>query len=586
VWLVDAHIRKEGFSQLAPCFQFLHHLLEDFWDTIYPEIDEDGDMEVRAAPLEWLGTKLAEPLGFIPIVTQKLSWVSYQESRAVGYEADATDSDKMEARQQKVSEGKLTAEQFDEAFDATPTSALKLTRKQLNEGLAALEALNDFCNEKFADQAPSFIKVRDAIEEIAQTVKILIGRKPPEPDDEETPAVDDDFAVSAVAETGDSGPISFEEMAGSPPPAAAPADTGNAVQQIASICKFLRQADPEDPAPYLILRSLAWGKMQANAPVIDHDQIEAPPGYMRMDLKRAAADSDWDKVLDLTESAMLMPCGRTWLDLQRYTVRAIEGLGFAATGKVVSNCLRVFLETLPDVLDLTMPDDTPTANADTRDWINTKVLIQTYKLTKPEETPSEESSSSDFSFDSSSSSDFSFDTDTSSDSSTSTDFSFDSSTTEETPSETPAEPEPEPEPYTVEENPPILDAEEPPPSDLSDEFGQALAAVREGRTAEGLAVITAILSTERSGRARFRRRTQLAHLLMAAGKGKIAQPILDEIFKEIEDRRLEDWEPSEALAYPLELLLHCLSPADQERRAELYSRICKLDPVRAVNCAP
>jgi type VI secretion system protein ImpA len=159
--------------------------------------------------------------------------------------------------------------------------------------------------------------------------------------------------------------------------------------------------------------------------------------------------------------------------------------------------------------------------------------------------------------------------------------------TEETPTEeTPAvEPEPEPEPYEVEDNPPIMEAEEPPPSDISDEFGQALAAVRAGNTAEGLAIITAILATERSGRARFRRRTQLAHLLMAAGKGKVAQPILNQLAAEIEDRRLEDWEQSEALAYPLELLLHCLSPADDERRAELYARICKLDPVRGVNCS-
>ena len=152
----------------------------------------------------------------------------------------------------------------------------------------------------------------------------------------------------------------------------------------------------------------------------------------------------------------------------------------------------------------------------------------------------------------------------------------------EPPVEAASTPEPEPEPYTVEENPPILDAEEPPPSDTSDEFGQALAAVKDGRIAEGLSTITAILATERSGRARFRRRTQLAHLLMAAGKGKVAQPMLDQICAEIEERRLEDWEPGEALAYPLELMLHCLSPAD-ERRMELYARICKLDPVRGVN---
>jgi type VI secretion system protein ImpA len=43
VWLVDAHIRREGFSAVAPCFHFLHDLLEQFWDTLYPPIDEDGD---------------------------------------------------------------------------------------------------------------------------------------------------------------------------------------------------------------------------------------------------------------------------------------------------------------------------------------------------------------------------------------------------------------------------------------------------------------------------------------------------------------------------------------------------------------
>src|SRR5580698_8709823 len=36
VWLVDAQVRKEGFGTLAPAFQFLRDLLEQFWDTLYP----------------------------------------------------------------------------------------------------------------------------------------------------------------------------------------------------------------------------------------------------------------------------------------------------------------------------------------------------------------------------------------------------------------------------------------------------------------------------------------------------------------------------------------------------------------------
>src|ERR1700760_2540141 len=34
VWLVEAHVRKEGFSALAPSLQFLRDLLDQFWDTL------------------------------------------------------------------------------------------------------------------------------------------------------------------------------------------------------------------------------------------------------------------------------------------------------------------------------------------------------------------------------------------------------------------------------------------------------------------------------------------------------------------------------------------------------------------------
>src|SRR5580704_4435654 len=130
VWLVDAQIRKDSFAGLAPCFQFLHDLLEQYWDTLYPPIDEDGDMEVRAAPLVWLGQKLGEPLGFLPIVSGKLSYVKYQESRKVGYEADADTGEKQDTRATGIKEGKITPEEFDTQIEATTIPVLRDTYKQ------------------------------------------------------------------------------------------------------------------------------------------------------------------------------------------------------------------------------------------------------------------------------------------------------------------------------------------------------------------------------------------------------------------------------------------------------------------------
>ncbi len=584
VWLVDAHVRRESFPLLAPSFQFLHDLLEQYWDTLYPEIDEEGDMEVRAAPLVWLGTKLAEPLGFLPIVSSKLSWHKYNESRAVGYE---TDAGKEESRAQAIKDGKVTAEEFDAAAEATSIPALRDTYKQLTDGKAALEALAEYCDTQFGDFSPSFIKTREAIDEIAQTVRIILSRKPGGLE-EEAPESFDDFSMDLSTDTEAS---SAEAVAQAEEPAQDSAESGDTGRQLASICRAMRSRNPEDPAPYMILRCFAWAPVMLRAPLLDHSAIVAPASELRVKLKRLTADSEWDKVIELTEATMLTPAGRYWLDLQRYAINAIEQKGYPSVARVVNNQIRIMLEAMPDVLDITFPDDTPAANAETKNWIENYVIIQRVPARAAEgggdsSTDSSSDSSMDFTSDTSSdvSSDFSFDTPSTDDTS-----SFDTSSFDLGSSDTTAEPEPvavaEPEPFEVEENPPILEAEEPPPADSSDEFVNALRAVRDGRAAEGLGMITAILATERSGRQRFRRRTQLAHLLMAAGKGKVAQPLLDELASEIEARRLEEWEPSEAIAYPLELLMHCLTSADDERRTQLYARICRLDPVRAVNCS-
>src|SRR5262245_59774789 len=53
-WLTEALVYEEGLSGLTEGLDLLHGLLESFWDTVYPEL-EDGDLELRAAPLSWVG---------------------------------------------------------------------------------------------------------------------------------------------------------------------------------------------------------------------------------------------------------------------------------------------------------------------------------------------------------------------------------------------------------------------------------------------------------------------------------------------------------------------------------------------------
>jgi type VI secretion system protein ImpA len=80
---------------------------------------------------------------------------------------------------------------------------------------------------------------------------------------------------------------------------------------------------------------------------------------------------------------------------------------------------------------------------------------------------------------------------------------------------------------------------------------------------------------------------QLTQLCISTGHETIALPILQELAAEIERRKLEDWESPELLAQPLALLYRCLTKADgsAEDRRKLYSWICRLDPLQAMNVA-
>jgi type VI secretion system protein ImpA len=554
VWLVDAHVRRESFSALGSGFDLLRNLLDGFWDTLYPEI-EDGDLEVRAAPLDWLGSKLESPLVLLPITANGLSWADYKSSRAIGYAQDATTDEKKRLRQQAINDHKPTAEDFDEAVVATSRAFYENLQASVTQALESLKALADFCDEKFGEFAPSFVKTRTTLEGIAQRVRLFLAKKGGVTVAASVPVSIPSVEPAATPVEPAPAPVVPAPVAAAPvvqPVSVGYEPTGldDVIQRVATVSKYLREKTIYDAGAYLILRALRWGELRAKAPEINPAMLDAPPTELRDELNTSFLAAQWDQVLNATERAMELPCGRAWLDLQRYTVIALENKGeyFAGVGRAVKLALRSLLEELPDLLNQTMTDDSPVAHAETATWIREQVLSpSTADPWQAAATPEIRPQTNAWGL----------------------------------PAAEPVE-EIAPEPPKMEAKPPQIEPEQ--ESTLVDEFDEALAAAEASRGAEALDMISKRLATEQSGRGRFRRRVQLAHLLMAGGHQRIALPILEELTAEIEERKLEDWERGDALAYPFELLLRCLNSngAEPSDRRKFYSRLCRLDPVRAL----
>lgn len=523
-WLVEALVRRDGFAGLDEGLALVRGLLEKFWETLYPEL-EDGDAELRSAPLEWIGDRLDGPLRKVPLTSDGLDWQNYKESRTVPSEADAENNEtKQQARADAVSDGKLTPEAFDQSFNATPKAAYEKWMGQLDACLESQEQLKQLCEEKFGDIAPTFRGLRTTLEELRQTLHVFLAKKREQEAAPEEPEQAGEGEVAAQESYADSGSAAPARAAARPAAkkalAAEPADRDDALERVLAAARWFRQNDPYSPVPYLLARALRWGELRAGGTEVDPMLLEAPPTQIRQDLKRLAYEGDWTQALEIAETAAGTPCGRGWLDLQRYSARACQELGYEAAGRAIVSGLRALLADYPRLADLTLLDDTPTANAETRAWL--KERVETVAAA-PEESH---------------------------------------------PARVPAEEEEEP-------------AEGKPP----DAYDLALEAAKSGRAQEAIEIMANEAAQESSGRGRFRRRVQLAQICLGAGRAELAAPILQDLSGEIERRNLEAWEPADMLSHPLALLFRCLAKLDAsaEEKQKLYARICRLDPLQALS---
>src|SRR4051812_26692993 len=176
-WLTEALARREGFPGLRSGLEVLAGLVEVHWDHLYPEID-DGDAEMRAAPLEWVGTKLDVPIRRIPIDKQGHDFLQYKESRTVPTEDAANESaEKRAVRDDAIANGRATPEELDAGFTATPKAWLKALVSDIEAAIDAVKALDSTAKDKFTDAAPSFGRLVDTLEDCLRAANSQYKRK-------------------------------------------------------------------------------------------------------------------------------------------------------------------------------------------------------------------------------------------------------------------------------------------------------------------------------------------------------------------------------------------------------------------------
>ena len=258
-WLTESLIQTRGFAGLRDGLRLIYGLVESYWDQLYTQLDEDGDLEVRAAPLVWLadpdaGARMPSLVRGVPLAATDdgtvYSW-TYWNARFAASMREGEDED---AFQRRRAEADTKKEKFDSAVSATPLQFYVDLNEDIEQCLSELDRLAVAADARLGDYAPGWSGLRQSIAEIQVLARSLLTGK-----GGLAPAADGAAAADAQHPgSNGSGQPSFTAGSVASGPIRSRAE---AVARLQEVAEFFRNSDPHSPIAHLLRRAIRWSGM-------------------------------------------------------------------------------------------------------------------------------------------------------------------------------------------------------------------------------------------------------------------------------------------------------------------------------------
>jgi type VI secretion system protein ImpA len=548
VWLLEALTRKYGFSGAADGLRYLAGLIEAYWDCFYPQIDPEDEepLAFRTAVLLWVADRFPAVLKSLPLTAEGYTLLHYEVTQKTG-----------EEKQALLEDGWPSFEQLDESMLALPYEHWDLLTQDLEKCQEALAQLEAVTSERFVEKVPgasgtereerliSFHQVKEALETSHWLAKRAARKKAEGLEISESQATSKVPVAAAVEDKKEpliksrsDLPEERKTTPSEPRAVSRPVQPGSpeeAFRTISRLAAFLREDNPYRPIPYLLTRAIAWGQL-FGFEVLSEANLSAPAGGMSSRLRELWQREEWWELLQECENALEDQANWPWLDLHRYSLEALQNLGYERAALAVHTFLAGLLQTHPGLLGLELADGTPSASSETREWIEEHVLLEAGAAPGVLEEIGEVLYEQEMM------------------------------------------PYPEASPNVG------MDV------DTGITLWEQAVARLEGRDfAGGLGLLQQQAGAASSGRERFLRKLELAEYCLLAGRQNLSFPILDELVRAIDEFHLEQWEDKNLIARAWSGFVRCCrKPSDRseekKRRAEeIFGRLCRLDVTKALS---
>lgn len=253
-WLTEALMSLHGFAGCRDGFKLINEFLERFWDSVYPQVPEDGDLEKRLAPLAWCttadrGGKLPMLLRESPLITSNdgvFNWNYWETSFRLKPKGDTETEDAFMARKQRSDE---QAKTYQEAMRAASRDSIQNLSDDLNATLIEVNRFGDILQQRFDRLAPGVSDLRKALEDCIDIAERALKEKGGV--DAGTDGATNGASQSTEASVSWGGSLASGSIR----------SRQDAFNRLEEIANYLRQVEPHSPVSYLVQRAVNWGRM-------------------------------------------------------------------------------------------------------------------------------------------------------------------------------------------------------------------------------------------------------------------------------------------------------------------------------------
>src|SRR5262249_55848947 len=249
-YLIEALVRQHGFAGLRDGFRLARGLVENYWEGLYPQPDEDG-LETRVAALTGLNGDDAEgtllvPIARVPLTEAtsvgRLDSTHYQQAVSLARQTDS------KIREQKLAAGTLPLEAFQNAVAESSAPFYKDLVEDLSQCLEEFTQLGTALDARCNGHAPPSFQIRTALESCLDVLKDVARAKlaaAPQPT-AETPT-----ANGAPASAGAT--ASDEALDGL-------RSRDDAFRHLLHVAAFFQRTEPHSIVPYALEQVVRWGR--------------------------------------------------------------------------------------------------------------------------------------------------------------------------------------------------------------------------------------------------------------------------------------------------------------------------------------